>query len=513
MDPAMPQQLPQSFRDFCAANNINEGIYRSDQNLPRYVRFKAPPSADIIAAVCEQLGAQLEPVRWLPGFFALPQNVKIAGSEAYKKGQIFGIDASSGAAVEALDVRPGDNVLDLCAAPGAKLCLISDHVSPSGTATGVDISPPRLAATRTLLRKYGAAHNCRLFLADGTTFSERPPTRHVLRQFSKQTGLEQGSEAKGRGIHLEGVDVSINEEGARRSCEVDEDRGFGFGEICTESAVEAQGQSRKSDGRIAIPNPKSGTDSLQTARECEISRSLDTAAVQLGKTPSPVQSLEGTALEERQPANVEACGTEIGPTEGSESLDISEKRSEREGESRKKERRRRRPIGGSETKAQLFFFGRGITPRVLETAEGSGRAKLYDKVLVDAECTHDGSLKHIRKYDWWGWDTFERRVMDPDRLAALTDLQGRLLSNGFRLLKPGGSLVYSTCSFTRAQNEDVVSTFLDAHPDADVVAIPQAATWPCSPGTLQHTLRFTPDVSKTGGLFIAKIMRKQEFRS
>ena len=53
-----------------------------------HCRFKSPPSADIIAAVSEQLGAQLEPVSWLPGFFALPQNVKIAGSEAYKKGQV-----------------------------------------------------------------------------------------------------------------------------------------------------------------------------------------------------------------------------------------------------------------------------------------------------------------------------------------------------------------------------------------------------------------------------------------
>lgn len=45
------------------------------------------------------------------------------------------------------------------------------------------------------------------------------------------------------------------------------------------------------------------------------------------------------------------------------------------------------------------------------------------QVLVDAECTHDGSLKHIQKYDWWGWDSFERRVMDPQRLASITDLQ------------------------------------------------------------------------------------------
>jgi 16S rRNA C967 or C1407 C5-methylase (RsmB/RsmF family) len=81
-------------------------------------------------------------------------------------------------------------------------------------------------------------------------------------------------------------------------------------------------------------------------------------------------------------------------------------------------------------------------------------------VLVDAECTHDGSLKHIIKYEQWGWDTFERRFLDADRVASITLLQLQLLTNGFRLLKPGGTLVYSTCSFTKTQNEGVVERFL-----------------------------------------------------
>ena len=39
----------------------------------------------------------------------------------------------------------------------------------------------------------------------------------------------------------------------------------------------------------------------------------------------------------------------------------------------------------------------------------------YDKVLVDAECTHDGSIKHLAKFDSWGWHTFEHNPNpDPD---------------------------------------------------------------------------------------------------
>ncbi|KAJ3295415.1 hypothetical protein HK104_002678 [Borealophlyctis nickersoniae] len=58
---------------------------------------------------------------------------------------------------------------------------------------------------------------------------------------------------------------------------------------------------------------------------------------------------------------------------------------------------------------------------------------LYDKVLVDAECTHDGSVVHLLKYDRVGWDTFESKFLDPKRLNNLEKLQRGLISNGFKL--------------------------------------------------------------------------------
>ncbi|TXG66270.1 hypothetical protein EZV62_007545 [Acer yangbiense] len=51
--------------------------------------------------------------------------------------KIYGIDAASGAALSALDVSVGDHVLDLCAAPGAKLCMILDILGDLGYVTGV----------------------------------------------------------------------------------------------------------------------------------------------------------------------------------------------------------------------------------------------------------------------------------------------------------------------------------------------------------------------------------------
>jgi hypothetical protein len=52
----------------------------------------------------------------------------------------------------------------------------------------------------------------------------------------------------------------------------------------------------------------------------------------------------------------------------------------------------------------------------------------FHRVLVDAECTHDGSVKHLAKFaTQWGWESFERRVLDPGRLDGLQALQRGLL--------------------------------------------------------------------------------------
>lgn len=45
------------------------------------------------------------------------------------------------------------------------------------------------------------------------------------------------------------------------------------------------------------------------------------------------------------------------------------------------------------------------------------------QVLVDAECTHDGSIRHIQKYEHWGWETLRQRVLNAERTDSLTNLQ------------------------------------------------------------------------------------------
>jgi len=79
-----------------------------------------------------------------------------------------------------------------------------------------------------------------------------------------------------------------------------------------------------------------------------------------------------------------------------------------------------------------------------------------DRVLLDAPCSGLGVLRRNPETRW-------RR--QPESLAELADLQLQLLDNLASLLRPGGSLVYSLCTTTPIETEQVVQRFLDGHPD------------------------------------------------
>lgn len=127
--------------------------------------------------------------------------------------------------------------------------------------------------------------------------------------------------------------------------------------------------------------------------------------------------------------------------------------------------------------------------------------ELFDYVLVDAECSTDGSLKHLQKRLAKGKATAGDtsvaipQLADWKQLAELVDLQKRLAASGFRLLRPGGFMVYSTCSLSVEQNEAVVEWLLANHSDAKLVPVglpgryKEAMTSKHLPGTI----RFLPN--------------------
>lgn len=125
---------------------------------------------------------------------------------------------------------------------------------------------------------------------------------------------------------------------------------------------------------------------------------------------------------------------------------------------------------------------------------------LYDRVVCDAQCSLDASVRHLLQYQKVGW-----RVLDPNLASTMATLQRRLIANAYRLLKPGGVLVYSTCSFSRRQNEEVVQWLLDSRPGAVTLPITESAGSPSVRAGIEHTLRYYPRYTGTSGMFIAKI--------
>lgn len=125
----------------------------------------------------------------------------------------------------------------------------------------------------------------------------------------------------------------------------------------------------------------------------------------------------------------------------------------------------------------------------------------FDRVLIDAPCSGTGTWRRNPDAKW---------RLTPERLAELEALQARVLASAARLAKPGGRLVYATCSLLPEENEAQVDAFLAAHPDFAV--LPVAEVWsavlatPC-PADGPY-LRLTPAANGTDGFFIAVLRRK-----
>ncbi|MBQ8351537.1 MAG: 16S rRNA (cytosine(967)-C(5))-methyltransferase RsmB [Clostridia bacterium] len=118
-----------------------------------------------------------------------------------------------------------------------------------------------------------------------------------------------------------------------------------------------------------------------------------------------------------------------------------------------------------------------------------------DYVICDAPCSGLGVLG--KKADL--------RYRGGERLESLPPLQQRILDAAAQYVRPGGALVYSTCTLNRAENEDVRAAFLASHPNFEAV--------PFSVGALEAptgSCRLLPPVHQTDGFFIAKFKRKQD---
>ena len=92
----------------------------------------------------------------------------------------------------------------------------------------------------------------------------------------------------------------------------------------------------------------------------------------------------------------------------------------------------------------------------------------FDKILIDAPCSGEGMFRK---------DPRAVRSWSEYNNTACSMLQGKILEYGAAMLKPGGRMLYSTCTFSPVENEDVIAAFLEKHPGYALCQLPDYDGW------------------------------------
>lgn len=99
--------------------------------------------------------------------------------------------------------------------------------------------------------------------------------------------------------------------------------------------------------------------------------------------------------------------------------------------------------------------------------------EFFDRIVIDAPCSGEGMFRK---------DEQARMEWSEDNVRLCAKRQREILDNGARLLRPGGRMVYSTCTFSREEDEEQIVRFLERHPEFLVVQLPGTAAmfriWP-----------------------------------
>jgi len=123
-------------------------------------------------------------------------------------------------------------------------------------------------------------------------------------------------------------------------------------------------------------------------------------------------------------------------------------------------------------------------------------AGYFDKILIDAPCSGEGMFRKdpeaVRNYTKY----------KSERLAAV---QKSILFNANHMLKPGGEIMYSTCTFSPVENEMVIGRFLDTHRDYTIV--PVADAYGFDNGSITGTARLWPHKHQCEGHFLARLTK------
>ena len=152
----------------------------------------------------------------------------------------------------------------------------------------------------------------------------------------------------------------------------------------------------------------------------------------------------------------------------------------------------------------------GLTNVLISLMDGRRiKGHQFDKILIDAPCSGTGTIRKSLK---------TIRIWNPHMITKLARQQKVLAGNAVNNLRPGGEMVYSTCSVEPEENEGVVSYLLNKFPDLEIVKVKlpglelappimEFAGEKYHPG-IKNVMRVWPQDNDTEGFFIAKLRKK-----
>lgn len=125
----------------------------------------------------------------------------------------------------------------------------------------------------------------------------------------------------------------------------------------------------------------------------------------------------------------------------------------------------------------------------------------FDKILIDAPCSGEGMFRK---------EPDMVKSWNEELLTFCREQQADILEHCASMLKTGGMILYSTCTFAKMENEDSIQTFLDNHPEFTLV--PLEKNWGFAPGCepLTECVRLYPHKIKGEGHFLALLQKTGE---
>jgi 16S rRNA (cytosine967-C5)-methyltransferase len=116
----------------------------------------------------------------------------------------------------------------------------------------------------------------------------------------------------------------------------------------------------------------------------------------------------------------------------------------------------------------------------------------FDRVLADPPCSGLGTLQSRPDLRW---------RTTPERITATAAIQARVLEAAAAVVRPGGMLVYSVCTISRAEGETMLKTFCARHREFELEP-------PCEQQPEARHLQLLPHLHGTDGFFVARLRRR-----